>query len=249
MRRFFRSSWTLLFAAAAVGFALTAHREAWAAWRGAFLALAGVGICGGWVAAEDPIGSIFGRPRGNRLGRWIVLAVGLAILAAVAYRWQLGEKYFPTSLHWFAIAAMAIGATEELLWRGWMQGALTETFGSVPLLRRRSAPCGSVHGTACKQAVAHDDKNFGSASVAAVLAVAGSHAAYKTALFVFPPDGIARQSPGALLFIASVTFGFGAVLGLMRVRQGTIAAPMAFHVLFDLLVYGQYASAPWWVWQ
>ena len=81
-----------------------------------------------------------------------------------------------------------------------------------------------------------------------VLAAAGSHAAYKTALFVFPPDGIARQTPGAIVVIAGVTFGFGAVLGLVRLRQGTIAAPVAFHVLFDLLVYGQYASAPWWVW-
>ena len=81
-----------------------------------------------------------------------------------------------------------------------------------------------------------------------MLAAAGSHAAYKTALFVFPPDGAARQTPGSLLLMAGVTFGFGAALGLLRLRQGTIAAPVAFHTLFDLLVYGQYASAPWWVW-
>jgi membrane protease YdiL (CAAX protease family) len=204
-----------LFAAAAVGFALTAHRDAWMAWRWAFLALAGVGLCGGWVVLEDPIGTIFGRPRSNHFGWWIAFAVGLAVFAAVAYRRLLGEEYFPSSLHWFALVAVGIGAIEELLWRGWMQGALAKTLGSA----------------------------------AAMLAAAGSHAAYKTALFVFPPDGVARQTPGALLFIAGVTFSFGAVLGLIRLRQGTIAAPMAFHTLFDLLVYGQYASAPWWVWQ
>ena len=242
MKRFDDYFWTLLFAAAAVGFALTAHREAWAAWRWMFLALAGVGICGGWVAAEDPIGTIFGRPRGNRLGGWIVAAVGLAILAAAAYRWQLGEECFPSSLHWFAVAAMSIGGTEELLWRGWMQGALSKTLAcrsgaDIPVCREESATLGR------QECLPHR------ACLVAVLAAAGSHAAYKTALFVFPPDGVGRQSVGALLFIAVVTFGFGAVLGLMRVRQGTIAAPLAFHVFFDLLVYGQYAAAPWWVWQ
>jgi membrane protease YdiL (CAAX protease family) len=215
VKRFHNYLWTLLFAAATVGFALTAHRDAWIAWRWVFLALAGAGICGGWVADEDPIGTIFGRRRGKHIGWWIATAIGLAILAAMAYRWGLGEQYVPTSLHWFAVVAMGIGATEELLWRGWMQGTWTKTFGST----------------------------------VAVLAAAGSHAAYKTALFVFPPEGIARQSSGSLLFLAAVTFGFGAVLGLIRLRQGTIAAPVVFHVLFDLLVYGQCASAPWWVWQ
>jgi len=215
MKRFNDCFWTLLFAAAAVGFALTANRDAWMAWRWAFLALAGVGLCGGWVVLEDPIGTIFGKPRASHFGWWIAFAVVLAVLAAVAYRRLLGEEYFPSSLHWFALVAVGIGAIEELLWRGWMQGALAKTLGSA----------------------------------AAMLAAAGSHAAYKTALFVFPPDGVARQTPGALLFIAGVTFSFGAVLGLIRLRQGTIAAPMAFHTLFDLLVYGQYASAPWWVWQ
>ena len=215
MKRFNDCFWTLLFAAAAVGFALTAHRDAWMAWRWAFLALAGVGLCGGWVVLEDPIGTIFGKPRASHFGWWIAFAVVLAVLAAVAYRRLLGEEYFPSSLHWFALVAVGIGAIEELLWRGWMQGALAKTLGSA----------------------------------AAMLAAAGSHAAYKTALFVFPPDGVARQTPGALLFIAGVTFSFGAVLGLIRLRQGTIAAPMAFHTLFDLLVYGQCASAPWWVWQ
>jgi membrane protease YdiL (CAAX protease family) len=249
MKRFHGCCWTLLFAAASVGFALTAHREAWTAWRWAFLASAAIGICGGWVAAEDPVGTIFGRSRGNRIRGRFVAAIGLAIVAATAYRWQLGEECFPASFHRFAIVAMAIGATEELLWRGWMQGAFAETFDRVPLLRRSSAECGSLPSTACRQALAHDNETSGLVSFAAVLLAAGSHAAYKTALFVFPPDGVTRQSQGALLFIAGVTFGFGVVLGWMRVRQGTIAAPLAFHVLFDLLVYGQYATAPWWVWQ
>jgi len=245
MTRFNACFWTLLFSAAAVGFALTAHRDAWMPWRWTFLALAGIAICGGWVVLEDPIGTIFGKRRGNRLGLWIALAVGLAVLAAVAYRRLLHEDYIPSSLHWFALVAMAIGATEELLWRGWMQGALAKTLArkghrsgaNIPVCREKDGVFGR------QECLPHRG------SVAAVLAAAGSHTAYKTALFAFPPDGIAGQTPGGLLFIAGLTFGFGAALGLLRLRQGTIAAPVAFHMFFDLLVYGSCTTAPWWVWQ
>jgi membrane protease YdiL (CAAX protease family) len=212
-RRLSDWAWALLFAAATVGFALTAHRDAWAAWRWASLATAGAAICAGWVSLDDPLGTILGRSRGNRLGWWMALAGGLAVAAAVVYRWALGEKYFPTALHWFVWVAVGIGAAEELLWRGWVQGTLARPFGAY----------------------------------VAVLAAAGAHAAYKTALHVFPPDGTARQSTGSLLVMAGVTLGFGAVLGAIRARQGTIAAPVAFHVLFDLLVYGEFTRAPWWV--
>jgi membrane protease YdiL (CAAX protease family) len=212
MKRLNDCFWTLLFSLAAVGFALTAHRDAWVAWRWVFLAAAGAAICAGWIVLQDPIETIFGKRRENSTGWWIVLAVGLAVLAAVAYRRLLHEDYLPSALHGFALTAMGIGAVEELLWRGWMQGALQKTL-----------------------------------PYRAVLAAAASHTAYKTALFVFPPNDIPRQTPSALLAIAGLTFSFGAVLGLLRLRQGTIAAPLAFHVIFDLLVYGQYAAAPWWV--
>jgi membrane protease YdiL (CAAX protease family) len=243
MRRIDDRIWTLLFAAATVGFALTAHREACVAWRWAFLAMAGVALCGGWVLLEDPIGTVLGRSRGGRLGWWIVLATGLAVVAAIAYRWALAEPYLPTWIHGFAVVAVAIGAAEEVLWRGWVQGALEKTLAraghhggaDIPVCREK----GGIFGR--QECLPHRG------SAAAVMAAAGSHAAYKTALFVFPPDDVARQTPGALLVIAGLTFGFGAMLGVFRLRQGTIAAPLTFHVLFDLLVYGQYAAAPWWV--
>jgi membrane protease YdiL (CAAX protease family) len=215
MRRTNDWLWALAFAAAAVGFALTAHRDAWAPWRWAFLAAAGIAICGGWILLDDPLGTIFGRVRAGRLAWWMALAGILAVLAAIVYRWALGEKWFPSSLHWFVWGAVGIGAAEEVLWRGWIQGTLAKVSGPY----------------------------------VAVFAAAGAHAAYKTALFAFPPDGMARQSCGALMVMAGMTLGFGAVLGAIRVRQGTIAAPVAFHVLFDLLVYGDGATAPWWVWQ
>jgi membrane protease YdiL (CAAX protease family) len=213
MKRLGESFWTALFTIATVGFALTAHRESWTAWRWLFLALAGIALCGGWVILKNLIATVFGTPQRNRLIWWIATAVALAVTGSVAYRRLLYEDYFPSSLHWFVLAAMGIGVTEELLWRGWIQGVLTKAL--EPLT--------------------------------AVLAAAASHTAYKTALFIFPPGGIDRQSPGALLTIAGLTFGFGTVLGLFRLRQGTIAAPIVFHAAFDLLVYGQCETAPWWV--
>ena len=137
MKRFGDSFGTALFAVATVGFALTAHREAWTMWRWIFLAMAGIALCGGWVVMEDPIATIFGTPRGNRLRWWIATAVVLAVAGGVVYRRLLCEDCFPSSLHWFAIVAMGIGVTEELLWRGWMQGVLTKGFGPLRVCSRR----------------------------------------------------------------------------------------------------------------
>ena len=165
MKRFRDGFWTLLFAAAAVGFALTAHRDAWLAWRWAFLALAGVGTlrrldCRGGSDRNDP----------RQTARQSLSAGGSPRQSGWRFSppWRivggLAEECFPASLHWFAVAAMAIGAAEELLWRRLDARRIDEIVRSP----------------------------------AAVLAAAGSHAAYKTALFVFPPDGIARQSPGSI---------------------------------------------------
>lgn len=203
----------LLFAAAVGGFALTAHRESWIVWRCGFLTLVGVGLCGSLVFMEEPMQTIIGSPRKSWLGARIIVVGSLGVFAAMGYRCLMETTVVPDSLHWFALTAICIGATEELLWRGWMQGVLMKTLGP-----------------AC-----------------AVLVAAASHTAYKTALFVFPPEDIPLRTPGALLLLAIITFGFGAMLGCFRVRQGIIAASVVFHVFFDLIVYGQYPSSPWWV--
>jgi membrane protease YdiL (CAAX protease family) len=213
MSRISAYRWQLLFSFAVVGFALTAHREAWLGWRWGFLAAAGIGLCGGWTVLDDPLSTIFGEKRRPRRRWWIAAVTCLAIPAAIGYRRQLFFEALPSALSWFALPAMAIGAIEEIVWRGWLQGSLAK---SLP-------PAGAI-------------------SIAALL-----HAAYKTALFVFPPTGAAVRSPGSLLLIGGLTFGVGALLGCIRHREGTIAGPMGFHILFDLLVYGQMEKAPWWV--
>jgi hypothetical protein len=38
------------------------------------------------------------------------------------------------------------------------------------------------------------------------------------------------------------------MLGLMRHFSGSVLPAVTAHVLFDILVYGDWAQAPWWVW-
>jgi membrane protease YdiL (CAAX protease family) len=213
MKQRFEYACLAIFVISVIGFALTSHREGWSWWRWGLLAATGIGLCGSWIVMDDPLKTIFGEKWTARMDWWVVVALGLAILAAACYRRLLFLNAFPTAIHWFALPAMAIGAMEEILWRGWLQGTLA----------RMSGPW------------------------RAIFSAAASHTAYKVALFIFPPLEISRQSFASLAMVGCLTFGFGIVLGFLRLRQGSIAASIAFHILFDLLVYGQLATAPWWV--
>jgi len=71
-----------------------------------------------------------------------------------------------------------------------------------------------------------------------------AHAAYKTALFVWPPAPVAVD----LVAILALTFIGGLVLGLLREASNSVLPPVAAHVAFDFVVYGALDQAPWWVW-
>lgn len=81
---------------------------------------------------------------------------------------------------------------------------------------------------------------------AAVLAAAVAHAAYKTALFVWPPDAV--TSVFDLGGIALWTVLGGLMLGGLRALSGSVLPAMAAHAVFDAVVYSAYAKPPWWVW-
>jgi membrane protease YdiL (CAAX protease family) len=49
-------------------------------------------------------------------------------------------------------------------------------------------------------------------------------------------------------FLAAGTFAVGLILGVFKERSGSVWPPVTAHVLFDIVVYGEYGSAPWWVW-
>lgn len=204
----------LVFTVAVVGFALTAQRGEWWITRYAFLLLSATSLLTAWCSLRDPLEVVFGKPRLSYLPVRLVVVFALGFLAAVGYRLLIGDALLLSRLHWFVIPAVMVGLTEEILWRGWIQGTLTSAWGTYP----------------------------------AVFAAATSHTLYKTALFVFPPSGMIGHQPNDLALVAVLTFGFGLGLGFLRVRQGSLAGPVVFHMVFDLFVYGERSVAPWWVW-
>ncbi len=129
---------------------------------------------------------------------------------AVIYRIWCGMSALPSEgLQAFVVFACLIGATEELLYRGWVQGRL----------RMLEWP-------------------------AAVVLAAVAHAAYKTALFAWPPSAMAIDHSSLALWTAVG----GAVFGLLKESAGSVTVPMIGHAAFDLMAYGAVAHAPWWVW-
>jgi membrane protease YdiL (CAAX protease family) len=213
MRKFRDFTWVIVFSASSAGFALSSHRGELFFPKLAFLGVCGASLLMSLISVDSPERVIFGKPR--LLGQWwrISVMAFLGFIAAMGYRMLLTESPLPSELHWFAVPAMLVGVTEELLWRGWMQGILTRHVGASR----------------------------------AVLLAAVSHTAYKASLFALPSVGSPRQSLSMLL-LAGLTFVFGVLLGVFRARQGTIAGPVVFHALFDLLVYGELSTSPWWFW-
>ena len=105
--------------------------------------------------------------------------------------------------------AVLIGATEEVLYRGYIQGRV-----------RRFGP-------------------FKAAVFAALC-----HSAYKGSLFVFHNQPVDIN----MFLLVACTFTVGLVLGVLRERAGSLLPAVAAHVVFDIVAYGAYAQAPWWVW-
>jgi membrane protease YdiL (CAAX protease family) len=209
-----RRPWPLVDAAAAsaglCAFALFAHTR-----LPAFL-LAACGLVATTLAVQHSMGgrwsasAMFGLGEPSRKTALVavaacVIGAGLGVLYRVVWEWGALPARFET----FALAAALIGAAEEIVYRGYVQGRL---------------------------------KRLGWAL--AVVLAAAAHTAYKSALFAFPPEGVAID----LRFLAVWTFVGGVVFGLLRESSNSVLPPVAAHVCFDLVVYGDRFLAPWWVW-
>ncbi len=159
---------------------------------------------------EDSLGALFGftGASGRVLG-WSLFGLSAGAGLAVLFRSYEARPLLLGDLQAFVVTAAAIGAAEEALFRGFVQGRLTRL-----------------------------------GWFAAVILAALAHTAYKTALFVFPPEDVVIRH-GTL---AIWTFGVGIVLGLARHFSGSVLPALTAHVLFDILVYGDWPEAPWWVW-
>jgi membrane protease YdiL (CAAX protease family) len=131
------------------------------------------------------------------------------VLFAAIYRRYLDLPIIPAKLTYFAFTAAAIGFTEELLFRGFLQTRLRKinVFWSV------------------------------------VLATT-AHTAYKVLLFA----ALRPVFEVNLLFLLFWTFICGLVFGILKERSGSTFTPAAGHIAFDILVYGDRALIPWWIW-
>jgi membrane protease YdiL (CAAX protease family) len=71
-----------------------------------------------------------------------------------------------------------------------------------------------------------------------------SHTGYKCCLFLSPMV-IGHIDVG---FLALVTFLAGLIFGTIRYLSKSLLTALAAHIIFDILVYAEFVSAPWWVW-
>jgi membrane protease YdiL (CAAX protease family) len=143
------------------------------------------------------------------LAIFIALALGLAFGAM--HRNNAGFGYLPETLRLFVFTAIAIGATEELVFRGYLLQRLQE-LSSQPLV--------------------------------VVLLSALAHAFYKTALFA---SGYALHQVN-LADMLMYTALAGIALASVTLYTRSVWPAVLGHALFDLVVYGDAPSAPWWVW-
>ncbi|MCK4766724.1 MAG: CPBP family intramembrane metalloprotease [Candidatus Aminicenantes bacterium] len=141
----------------------------------------------------------------------LISFVGLLFGAAIGvqYRLLLGSSILPRFFSTFVLLSALIGITEELLYRGYVQG--------------RVKPFGPIFAI----------------GFAALL-----HSGYKVFLFILPPAGVSTD----LLSLALYTLWGGLGFGILREISGSVLPPLLAHAAFDIIVYAEYAKAPWWVW-
>jgi membrane protease YdiL (CAAX protease family) len=93
------------------------------------LAIAGLFVTALAISVSLPSPGSFGHLFGfNGLSRpvvrWSLVGLGAGVGLAVLFRQSVGRPLFLTGVHQFVLVAAAIGAAEELLFRGFVQGRL-----------------------------------------------------------------------------------------------------------------------------
>lgn len=80
----------------------------------------------------------------------------------------------------------------------------------------------------------------------AIVVSALAHAAYKTALFVWPPGTVSlTYDLGSILLWTLVG---GLALGTLRAVSRSLLPALVAHAAFDIVVYSAFVAPPWWVW-
>jgi len=140
---------------------------------------------------------------------YLFIAVVFGVLIAVVYRNHQHNFVLPDRLTYFAIIAMLIGSTEELVFRGFVQSHTR-----------------------------HINVIF------SVIFATLAHTAYKCSFFIAHQSGYEMD----IMFLMKWTILGGIVFGILKEYSNNIVPPLAGHAVFDLLVYGDSITVPWWIW-
>jgi len=176
---------------------------------GAGMIAAAIAVYVSFRAAAAPANLLGLSPFSRKAGAYVVFGCALGMSLAIVYRLHMGWTIMPAGLDSFAAAAALIGATEEIVYRGFMQGRL-RPFGAFPAV-----------------------------ALAALL-----HTGYKCCLFSMAPFAMETS----FTTLAAATLIGGLAFGATREFSQSLFPALAAHVCFDILVYGELAQAPVWVW-
>jgi len=138
-----------------------------------------------------------------------IRGIVIAIIMAALIRKITGLSLFPFPLTFVAVISPVIGATEELIFRGFIQGNL-KTSGIF---------------------------------LSIFLAAAG-HSLYKYLVLRSLPVDVGIDFGWLVLS----TFMLGLILGASREISGSVIPAMTWHVVFDIIFYGDFTEMPVWVW-
>lgn len=104
------------------------------------VALAVVGLClPAWVLVRQinkpsDVATVFGLTFNRKTWPFLVIGILSGILVSLLYRWHLGLQLLPQQITLFALVAASIGASEELFFRGFIQGNLAKTNSVLAVL-------------------------------------------------------------------------------------------------------------------
>lgn len=125
----------LAIAAVAAGmatFALFSHKGMpWLLASAAGLAIAAAAILWSGFGTQQPAQLLGLDAFGGKATAWSLIAIAIGAGAGIAHRSAMNLELFPSAgLQGFVIVACLIGATEELIFRGWMLGR-ARAFGLI----------------------------------------------------------------------------------------------------------------------
>lgn len=140
---------------------------------------------------------------------YIVIALLLGVAMGIAIRNKFNLSLLPKTLTYIALLGPVIGITEELIFRGFIQGHVR--------------PAGRIF---------------------ALLFATVGHTLYK--LFVI--GSLSDTAAFNLQFLLIWTFIGGILFGLLREISGSVIPSAVAHACFDIILYGGFIAAPFWVW-